>query len=651
MATGQIEGEEAKNNKVYTRKNHNKPKNSTFVPQQTLATTTTTDDNNSQQLPLQPFDAVASDDSSIHNRLQQGVRNVTDGVSTSRYVKYDNLVKISLNVLSKNEVRGLKRKLASELKQVRDLVKKFEGKESRLSGGYANSRVSGNENVDRGGGCLVRVNSDVGSVGLPSSRSFHGLPMSMAELDLCNDDDGGGSEFVEIQKRNPKANPYYKNPEFALGMEKLKPRESNKKMKPTVGKSNGDQMGGGIASEKFSNRLLKRCSNLLGKLMKHKFGWVFNKPVDVKGLGLHDYCSIVKHPMDLGTVKTRLNKNWYKSPREFAEDVRLTFNNAMLYNPKGQDVHFMAEKLLEIFEENWAAIESEYNLNRRFERTHDYSLPTPPSRKILALAPASAPIQAPPTSSLSLEARTLEESGSMAMPDDPKSRDVDLTPTGRIAAPKEPKAKDPDKRDMTYDEKQRLSVNLQNLPSDKLDSIVQIIKKRNPALFQQEDEIEVDIDSFDPETLWELDRFMTNYKKSLSKHKRKAEVAHQANAENDHDIQETNPEPPTKEVPKVAETGNYHDLQEFARFGLFFTCMVLKKMKCSCIHYRTGLIVKQWRGLFPHHLQFMEKGYKIIRVDQVVQAVLVVALDPHQVTLTVIIYPDKVTLSLMDLTE
>ncbi|KAL1059652.1 hypothetical protein V6Z11_1Z019800 [Gossypium hirsutum] len=535
MATGQIEGEEAKNNKVYTRKNHNKPKNSTFIPQQTLATTTTTDDNNSQQLPLQPFDAVASDDSSSHSRLQQGVRNVTNGVSTSGYVKYDNLVSISLNVLSKNEVR------------VRDLVKKFEGKESRLSGGYANSRVSGNENVDRGGGCLVRVNSDVGSVGLPSSRSFHGLPMSMAEHDLCNDDDGGGSEFAGIKKRNPKANPYYKNPEFALGIKKLKPRESNKKMKPTVAKSNGDQMGGGIASEKFSNRLLKRCSNLLGKLMKHKFGWVFNKPVDVKGLGLHDYYTIVKHPMDLGTVKTRLKQELVQVTYEFAEDVRLTFNNAMLYNPKGQDVHFMLEKLLEIFEENWAAIESEYNLNRSFERTHDYSLPTPPSKKIPALAPASAPIQAPPTSSLSLEARTLERPGSKAMLDDPKSRDVDLTPTGRIAVPKEPKAKDPDKRDMTYDEKQRLSVNLQNLPSEKLDSIVQIIKKRNPALFQQEDEIEVDIDSFDPETLWELDRFVTNYKNSLSKHKRKAEVAHQANAENDHDIQEINPEPPTKE--------------------------------------------------------------------------------------------------------
>lgn len=47
-----------------------------------------------------------------------------------------------------------------------------------------------------------------------------------------------------------------------------------------------------------------------------------------------------------------------------------------------------------------------------------------------------------------------------------------------------------------------------------LDVVVQIIKKRNSSLSQHDDEIEVDIDSVDAETLWELDRFVTNYKKN-----------------------------------------------------------------------------------------------------------------------------------------
>ena len=74
---------------------------------------------------------------------------------------------------------------------------------------------------------------------------------------------------------------------------------------------------------------------------------------------------------------------------------------------------------------------------------------------------------------------------------------------------------------MTFEKKQRLSASLQSLPTEKLENIVQIIKKRNPSLCQQEDEIEVDIDSFDTETLWELDRFVNNCKKSMSKNKKK----------------------------------------------------------------------------------------------------------------------------------
>ena len=38
-------------------------------------------------------------------------------------------------------------------------------------------------------------------------------------------------------------------------------------------------------------------------LQGHKYGWVFNEPVDPIKLCIHDYFKIIKHPMDLGTVK------------------------------------------------------------------------------------------------------------------------------------------------------------------------------------------------------------------------------------------------------------------------------------------------------------------------------------------------------------
>ncbi|KAI8030625.1 Transcription factor GTE7 [Camellia lanceoleosa] len=83
-----------------------------------------------------------------------------------------------------------------------------------------------------------------------------------------------------------------------------------------------------------------------------------------------------------------------------------------------------------------------------------------------------------------------------------------------------PKARDPNKRQMSFEEKARLGLNLQNLPLEKMDQMLEIIKKRNSHMAQEGDEIELDIEALDNETLWELDRFVSNHKKAESKMKR-----------------------------------------------------------------------------------------------------------------------------------
>ncbi|XP_065874084.1 transcription factor GTE4-like isoform X2 [Euphorbia lathyris] len=494
------------------------------------------DTNSAQQPPIVGRDAN-SDDSSSLNRQQDtaAVANIVREPPAENGTLKQGLekkVKINLASKSKQEKKELRRKLESELDIVRSLVKKIEAKERRppLVVGFSNTRVTPNDRVDNG---FRRVNSDVGSVGIPRESTTpivtptprQTRPLNQLSISVLENNQGAG-EFVEKEKRTPKANQFYRNSEFLLAKDKFPPAESNKKSK-----LNGKRHGGGDSGFGFStgSKVFKNCSTLLDKLMKHKHGWVFNAPVDVKTLGLHDYFTIIKHPMDLGTVKTKLNKNWYKSPEEFAEDVRLTFHNAMTYNPKGQDVHIMAEMLLQIFEERWAVIKSEYDRDMRFPSSYDLGIPTPASRK--------TPLLPPP---LDMR-RIFDRSEFMAYPStDPRPKSISTTPSGRTPAPKKPKAKDPHKRDMTYEEKQKLSTNLQGLPSEKLDNIVQIIKKRNSTLSQHDDEIEVDIDSVDAETLWELDRFVTNYKKSLSKNKRKAELAI-ARAEAQQNVQQKAP--------------------------------------------------------------------------------------------------------------
>lgn len=95
--------------------------------------------------------------------------------------------------------------------------------------------------------------------------------------------------------------------------------------------------------------LKSRFGEVLRALMEHQNGWVFNTPVDPIELGLPDYFQVIKKPMDLGSIKKRLENGCYHSLEELEADVNLTFDNAMEYNPDGSVVFNMAKELKDKF--------------------------------------------------------------------------------------------------------------------------------------------------------------------------------------------------------------------------------------------------------------------------------------------------------------
>ncbi|KAJ3707867.1 hypothetical protein LUZ61_011572 [Rhynchospora tenuis] len=234
---------------------------------------------------------------------------------------------------------------------------------------------------------------------------------------------------------------------------------------------------------------LKKCGQILTRLMKHKKNIWFNSPVDAVKMGLHDYHQIVKQPMDLGTVKSKLSKGSYANLSEFASDVRLTFNNALLYNPRGHVVHGLAEELLNLFEKLFAPIFDSFKLQLDALSEKQVAVNNP---------------QRQPQPQAQAQVNPVATSANAARP---------------VTKRPKPKARDPNKRPMTYEEKQRLSEDLQTLPEEKMTQLVGIVRKRNLDTTQHGDEIELDIDSMDNETLWELDRFVNNCKKLKNRRK------------------------------------------------------------------------------------------------------------------------------------
>lgn len=124
-------------------------------------------------------------------------------------------------------------------------------------------------------------------------------------------------------------------------------------------------------SSKPKNRMteaMKACNEIIKEMFSKKhsaYAWPFYKPVDTEQLDLHDYKSVIKKPMDLGTVKTKMESRDYRSPAEFAIDMRLIFTNCYKYNPPDHDVVAMARKLQDVFEMRYARIPDEVTANNQ----------------------------------------------------------------------------------------------------------------------------------------------------------------------------------------------------------------------------------------------------------------------------------------------
>lgn len=79
----------------------------------------------------------------------------------------------------------------------------------------------------------------------------------------------------------------------------------------------------------------------------------FRQPVDPTNLGIPDYFDIVKRPMDLSTIKRKLDTGMYQDPWEYVDDVWLMFDNAWLYNRKTSKVYRYCTKVSKYFNKNW----------------------------------------------------------------------------------------------------------------------------------------------------------------------------------------------------------------------------------------------------------------------------------------------------------
>lgn len=121
------------------------------------------------------------------------------------------------------------------------------------------------------------------------------------------------------------------------------------------------------------NRQVAYCLRLVKEMLRLKDGYAFSRPIEQLWSVDHlpGYFDMIKRPMDLGTIRERLEGGYYMSTsgkevvdestfdvEAFKTDSRLVFQNARTYNRPGDLYFSAATRLLEKFESRMAKMPS-----------------------------------------------------------------------------------------------------------------------------------------------------------------------------------------------------------------------------------------------------------------------------------------------------
>ena len=105
-----------------------------------------------------------------------------------------------------------------------------------------------------------------------------------------------------------------------------------------------------IAEEEERNTRRATVAGTLAKMLntvaKHKWAYPFKRPVTDKEAP--DYRDVITNPMDLTTLRKKVETGAVDDVDKLTSDLSLIFENAMTYNGKGSELWNMANTLKEV---------------------------------------------------------------------------------------------------------------------------------------------------------------------------------------------------------------------------------------------------------------------------------------------------------------
>ncbi|KAJ6017141.1 hypothetical protein N7451_000520 [Penicillium sp. IBT 35674x] len=254
---------------------------------------------------------------------------------------------------------------------------------------------------------------------------------------------------------------------------------------------------------------LRFCQEVLDELHKPKYQLIaiaFYYPVDPVALNIPTYHNVIKKPMDLMTIQSKLKTGQYENAKEFEQDIRLMFKNCWRFNLKGDPTYVAGESLSEVFDKKWKELPAYLEKHEpqheqdadsdEEESDEDVEESDNEDNEKLSLLQKQIAEMSRQVEMITQKKKKTPPAKKLGKS---KSGKKEIKKSSSITGKKDKKSSSKGFKDktrfVTYHEKQIISNGISSLPDKKMHEALGIIQSNVPALKgTQEAEIELDID-------------------------------------------------------------------------------------------------------------------------------------------------------------
>jgi bromodomain-containing factor 1 len=282
---------------------------------------------------------------------------------------------------------------------------------------------------------------------------------------------------------------------------------------------------------------LRFCQTVVKELQKkvhEKYSFPFLAPVDTVALKIPDYYDIIEKAMDVQTLDNNLKAQKYATADEFYKETKLIFSNCYKYNGANAPVSLLAKQFEKVFDKKWT--EKPEEPPEKPEKPAKRPASSSPPRQeeedeseedeigliqmqMAAMAERLTEITRKKQQRRQERSPTVKgkgsKGGSKKSGGGGSAATTQRSTSGASSKPK--KSKEVPIPEVTFEQKRELSEKINFLSPSKLQGVLEIIKDAMPldsvATYditedeltgQAQEEIELDIDVLQPQTLYAL---------------------------------------------------------------------------------------------------------------------------------------------------